>query len=308
MELVNLIGSLAPADGEHRTAIPSLSLFRYSSATEPECGVTKASLVMAVQGRKRVTLGTHAYEYGHTHYLITSVDLPLMAQVVSASPGEPYLCFVYELDLTHIANLMTDMGLTRPDGIPEGGALSICAFSAPLVETGLRLIRLLKTPGDIPILAPLIERELLYRLLLGEQGMRLRHLTFVDSQSHKISKAIEWLKHHYAEPLRIEFLAGHANMSVSSLHHHFKAITSMSPLQYQKQLRLHEARRLMLTQFYDVASAAHTVGYGSPSQFSREYSRLFGAAPVHDISRLRYGDRLGHQDQTEKDVLPIKRS
>jgi transcriptional regulator GlxA family with amidase domain len=165
--------------------------------------------------------------------------------------------------------------------------MSLCALAAPLFDTALRLVRLLDSPADIPILAPLVERELLYRLLTGEQGMRLRHLTMTDSQTYKIARAIDYLKRHFTEPLRIHTLAAHVNMSVSSLHHHFKAATAMSPLQYQKLLRLREARRLMIGQVSDVTSAAYSVGYESPSQFTRDYSRQFGAPPSRDIAALR---------------------
>lgn len=210
-----------------------------------------------------------------------------MAQVIAATAEEPYLCLVYEVDLRHITDLMTEIGLAAPRAIPEGQAMSVCTVSASLFDAALRLVRLLDTPADIPFVAPLVERELLYRLLTGEQGMRLRHLTMADSQTYKIAQAIEYLKGHYMEPLRIKTLAQQVSMSVSSLHHHFKTVTSMSPLQYQKQLRLYEARRLLMRRASDVTSAAYTVGYESPSQFSRDYSRLFGAPPSRDIVLLR---------------------
>jgi AraC-like DNA-binding protein len=292
-EMVSVISRWSQSDGEHRTAIPSLSFFRRSSPSESECSMVKPALVLAAQGQKRVILAGQTYDYGPMHGLITSMDLPVMARVITASTAKPYLCLVYELDLPHIADLMAEMGLAAPRAIPEGRAMSLCTVSAPLFDAALRLARLLETPADIPVLAPLIERELLYRLLTGEQGMRLRHLTMVESQSYKIARAIEYLKRHYTEPLRIGTLANQVNMSVSSLHHHFKAVTSMSPLQYQKQLRLQEARRLMIWQVSDVTSAAYSVGYESPSQFSRDYSRLFGAPPTRDIALLRETGREG---------------
>lgn len=285
-EMVSLISHRTPSDGEHRTAIPSLSFFRASQPSECECSIVRASLVLAVQGQKRVILADTAYDYGPTRGLITAMDLPVMAQVVAASAESPYLCLVYALDLQHIADLMTEMKLTAPKTIPEGQAMSLCPVTASLFDAALRLVRLLETPADIPILAPLIERELLYRLLIGGQGMRLRHLTMLESQSYKIARAVDYLKRHYTEPLRIDTLVTQVHMSVSSLHHHFKAVTSMSPLQYQKQLRLHEARRLLIRQS-DVTSAAYSVGYESPSQFSRDYSRLFGAPPTRDIGLWR---------------------
>jgi AraC-like DNA-binding protein len=286
-ELAAAIDRLTPTDGKHSTAVPGLSLLRHSLSVEPDCGVYKAHLVLAAQGKKRVVLAGRAYEYGHTHGLITSVDLPLLAQVVAATPDAPYLCAVYELNLQRLADLMSDTRLPEPSRVPDGKAISVCTLSAPLLDVMLRLVRLVDAPEDIPFLAPLIEGELLYRLLISEQGTRLRQLTLSDSQSYKIAKAIAWLRAQYTTPLHIDSLAQHVNMSVSSLHHHFKAITSMSPLQYQKQLRLHESRRLMVKLGFDATTAAQTVGYGSASQFSREYSRLFGMPPTRDVNRFR---------------------
>lgn len=286
-ELVSLISQLTPGDGDVQTAIPSLTLYRASTPSACNGNVVNASLIMAAQGVKRVTLAGQAYDYGPTRALIIAMDLPVMAQVIMASAEVPYLCVSYALDLTHIADLMAEMRLTNPVTIPEGKAMSLCTVTAPLFDTVLRLVRLLSTPSDIPILAPLVERELLYRLLTSEQGMRLRHLTMSGSQSHKIARAIEHLRRHFAEPVRVENLADLVNMSVSSLHHHFKALTSLSPLQYQKQLRLHEARRMLIRRVSDVTSAAYSVGYESPSQFSRDYSRLFGAPPSRDMVQLR---------------------
>jgi AraC-like DNA-binding protein len=286
-ELVSLISRWASCDGEHQTAIPRLAFFRHSSPASAECSLTRPSLVLAAQGEKRVVLSGRAFDYGPNHGLVVSMDLPVMGRVVTADRQNPYLCMAYGLDVRLIADLMADMGLSSPRSVPEGEAMSLCALAAPLFDTALRLVRLLDSPADIPILAPLVERELLYRLLTGEQGMRLRHLTMADSQTYKIARAIDYLKRHFTEPLRIHTLAAHVNMSVSSLHHHFKAATAMSPLQYQKLLRLREARRLMIRQVSDVTSAAYSVGYESPSQFTRDYSRLFGAPPSRDIALLR---------------------
>lgn len=286
-ELIRLIGEKTPSDGDHATALPSLSLFRWSSSSMIECSMVKPSLVVTVQGRKRLTLAGDLYEYGLGRGLITALSLPVTAQIVAASAAEPYLCLVYELDPLRIADLMTELRLAAPKTIPQGPAISVCPLSAPLLDAALRLIRLLDEPADIPILAPLIERELLYRLLTGEQGMRLRHLAVNESQTFKIARAIDYLKQNFTQPLRIETLAHHVNMSVSSLHHHFKAVTSMSPLQYHKQLRLHEARSLLIRQMSDVTSAAYKVGYESPSHFTRDYSRLFGAPPTRDLAAER---------------------
>jgi len=291
--LAAAIEARTPTDGRHQTAIPGLSLVRYSSNVAPDSGVHKAQFVVAAQGAKRVILAGQAYEYGHTHGLITSLDLPLLSRVTTATPDTPYLCAIYALELPRIAELLADLRVPPPRAAPVGAAISACMLSGPLLDALLRLVRLLDTPVDIPFLAPVIERELLYRLLTGEQGPRLRHLATADSQSDKIARAIAWLRVHYTDPLRVENLAQHVHMSASSLHHHFKAITSLSPLQYQKQLRLYEARRLMVTRDVDVTTAATTVGYGSLSQFSREYSRLFGTPPVRDTMSVRLNARLG---------------
>jgi AraC-like DNA-binding protein len=289
-ELACIIEQFALVDGQHKTAIPSLSLYRFSSTTEIEYGVSKAALVMAAQGTKRVVVAGHAYDCGDMRCLITSVDLPMMSQILDASTDKPYLGLSLSLNVRRIADLISDMRLSSPDVLPAG-AISATVISEELQNATLRLVRLLKTPLDIPILAPLIEREVLYRLMLSEQGARLRHLAVSDSQSRRITEAIEWIKNNFTERLRIEELSQRVNMSVSSLHHHFKDVTAMSPLQYQKQLRLHEARRLLVRQGGDVNKIAAQVGYESASQFTREYSRLFGLPPLRDVSQLRGENR-----------------
>lgn len=284
-ELAALIERFAPADGAHPSAIPALSFFRCSSPVDLGCSVTRAAFVFAAQGAKRVTVAGQAYEYDHQQCLVTSVDLPMLSQVTRASAGAPYLCVKVALDVQRIAELSAEMRMPPPEAVPTGEGIVVGALSEPLFDAALRLVRLLDTPADIPILAPLIEKELLYRLLTSGLGARLRHIAVAGSQTYRIARAIEWLRHHYTEPLRVETLAQQVNMSVSSLHHHFKHVTTLSPLQYQKQLRLHEARRLLLGQHGDVGSVALRVGYDSPSQFSREYSRLFGAPPLHDVAQ-----------------------
>lgn len=290
-DLAAILEQFAPIDGEHKTAIPSLSLFRFSSTTEMEYGISRAALVMAAQGTKRVIVAGQAYDCGDMRCLITSVDLPVMSQIRQATEETPYLGLALSLDVRRIADLMTDMQLSRPD-VLHVGAISASDISPSLQDSILRLVGLLKTPADIPILAPLMETEVLYRLMLSDQGPRLRHIAVNDSQTSRVAKAIEWIKEHYIERLRIEELSQRVNMSVSSLHHHFKEVTTMSPLQYQKQLRLHEARRLLVRQDCDVNKVAAQVGYESPSQFSREYSRLFGRPPLRDVLQLR---RTGKQ-------------
>jgi len=286
-ELAAIIERFAPVDGEHRTAIPMLTLHRYSTRSELSCGISRASLVIAAQGAKRVMVGGHAYDYGPTRCLITSVDLPMMSQITVASRQTPYLCLALALDLHQLADLMSDMGQARPGSIAVGAAIAVSSLPLTLLDPALRLLRLLDHPADIAVLTPLLEREILFRLLTGEQGARLRQLAATESRTNKVARAIDWLKRHYDEPLRIDDLAQRLNMSASSLHHHFKDVTAMSPLQYQKLLRLHEARRLLLQQAADVGLVALKVGYESSSQFSREYSRLFGAPPLRDVVRLR---------------------
>ena len=273
-------------DGTHATPITGLNLYRGSTISGTNCGIYKPTLALISQGAKRITLGDETLVYDQANYLVTSLDLPVLAQVMRASPEEPYLAFSFELDPRRIGVLMSEMKLSRPPS-NSGRAMAVGTLTTELLDPVLRLARLLDSPQDIPVLAPMIERELIYRLLTGEMGMRLRNLAIAESQTHQIARAIDWLKTNYTRPLRIEELARTVHMSESSLHHHFKAVTAMSPLQYQKHLRLQEARRLMFAEMHDAASAGHRVGYESPSQFSREYSRLYGAPPLRDIAQLR---------------------
>jgi AraC-like DNA-binding protein len=292
-ELAALVSRFAPADGAHQTAIASLTFYRYSEPADLGCGVTSSAFVFAAQGAKRVVVAGQAYDYDHLHCLVTSVDLPMTSRVTRASSEAPYLCVKLTLDPQRIVELAAQLHLPEPEAVSAGEGIAVGELSAPVFDAALRLVRLLDTPGDIPVLAPLIEKELLYRLMTGEQGKRLRHIAVNGSQTHRIARAIEWIQNHYTELLRVEMLAQEVNMSVSSLHHHFKSVTTLSPLQYQKQLRLHEARKLLLGQNGDVGSVASQVGYDSPSQFSREYSRLFGAPPLRDVVQLRRRNGVG---------------
>jgi AraC-like DNA-binding protein len=286
-DLAAAINRLAPIDGEHKTAIASLSLYRCSRQTHLQCSINHAALLLAVQGTKRMVVADEAYEFDSQRFLVASVDLPVLSQITEASIERPYLCMVLKLDQQRIADLMTEMRLSKFNAAPSSRGIAIGALSDPLFDAAARLVQLLDTPADIPILAPLVERELLYRLLTSEQSASLRHIAAGDSQTNRVAKAIEWLKNHYFEPLHVAELAQRVNMSVSSLHHHFKEVTALSPLQYQKQLRLHEARRLLMRQSGDVSTVALMVGYESSSQFSREYSRLFGAPPLRDMTQLQ---------------------
>jgi AraC-like DNA-binding protein len=234
-----------------------------------------------------VLLGDDTYVFDAHHFLLTSVDLPTVVQILHASREQPYLSLLVQLDPREMAQLMADSHLPPP-AQPASRGMAIGAVTVPLLSACHRLLDLLAAPQDIPILAPLIQREILYRLLVGEQGARLRQIAAAGSPSQQIAQAIEWLKRHYTRPLRIEDLAAHTHMSPSTFHQHFRALTAMSPLQYQKWLRLHEARRLMLMERLDATTAALQVGYASPSQFSREYRRVFGAPPLRDITSLRH--------------------
>ena len=270
------------------TAIPGVSLARRDAPTQPTSSLYEPSICVIAQGVKRVLLGDDTYVFDVNHFLITSVDLPTVVQILHASREQPYLSLVLKLDQREMAQLMVDSYLPPPRAQPSSRGMATGAVTLPLLSACHRLLDLLAAPQDIPILAPLIQREILYRLLMGEQGARLRQIVSAGSQSHQIAQTIAWLKRHYTLPLRIEDLAAHAHMSPSTFHQHFRALTAMSPLQYHKWLRLNEARRLMLTERLDAATAAFEVGYESPSQFSREYRRVFGAPPLRDITSLRH--------------------
>ena len=224
-------------------------------------------------------VGDDIFDYDHAHCLVTSIDLPVISQVMRASHNEPYLGVLLDINPRSIRDLMAEPGLAKPKPVPVGRGMAVNPLSVPILDAVVRLVRLLETPQDIPVIGALIEREILYRLLTGEHGVRLRHIAVADSRMHQVSKAIDSIRKNFARPLRIEMLARTVNMSISSLHHNFKAITGMSPLRCQKRLRLQEARRSMRAEMLDAAPAAHQVGSESHSQFSREYGRLFGAPP-----------------------------
>lgn len=269
------------------TAIPGLMLARRNEPSEPVSIMYEPRICVIAQGAKRVQLGDDAYVYDAHHFLVTSVDLPTFVQIIEASPEKPYLGLVLDIDQREISQLMVDSNLPPPRPQQSSRGMATGEVTLPLITAFGRLIDLLDEPKDIPILAPVIEREIFYRLLVSDQGARLRQIASAGSQSQQIARAIHWLKSNYSRPLRIDDLAAQVNMSTSTFHHHFRAVTAMSPLQYQKWLRLNEARRLLLAENQDATTAAFQVGYESPSQFSREYSRLFGAPPLRDITNLR---------------------
>jgi AraC-like DNA-binding protein len=269
------------------TRIPGLSLYRRTAPTEPTTGMYQPGVCLIAQGAKRVQVASESYVYDPRHYLITSVHLPTVVQITEASEEKPYLGLRMLFDPRELAQLMADSHLPPPRTHQSHHGMATAEVTLALAEAFNRLVNLLDNEQDIPILVPVIQREIVYRLLVGDLGARLRQIASAGSQSHQIAHAIEWLKDNFAKPLRIDDLAEQARMSTSTFHHHFRAMTALSPLQYQKQLRLQEARRLMLSDYLDAAAAAFEVGYESPSQFSREYSRLFGAPPLRDITSLR---------------------
>jgi len=269
------------------TAIPGLAMYRREEPNQPESAMYEPTICLITQGSKRVVLGGDTYVYDTHHFLITSVDIPTTVQVIQASRPKPCLGLVLKLDLREISQLVVDGHLPQPRVEPSSRGMALGEVTLPLLDAFKRLIDLLDEPKDIPILAPVIKREIFYRILVGNQGTRLRQMASAGSPSHQISRAIHWLKDNYTESLRVEDLAAHVHMSASTFHHHFRKMTAMSPLQYQKWLRLNEARRLMITESLDAGMAAFQVGYESPSQFSREYSRLFGNSPLRDVTNLR---------------------
>jgi len=289
-ELAALAKSIARFTGNndlHETAISGLLLYQHDKPTEPKNALYDPSICLVAQGAKRVMLGDDAFVYDAHHFLIASVHLPAVVQIAEASRERPCTGLVFRLEQREMSQLMVDSNLPQPRAQQSGCGMVLGEITLPLLNAFQRLIDLLDEPKDIPILAPVIKREIFYRLLVGDQGARLRQIAAAGSQSNQIARAIDWLKGNFTKSLRIEELASQVNMSVSTFHHHFREITAMSPLQYQKWLRLNEARRLMLAEDQDATTAAFQVGYESPSQFSREYSRLFGAPPLRDVTNLR---------------------
>jgi AraC-like DNA-binding protein len=285
--LASNIDPRVSVQGDFATSIPGLSLFRRDQPAPPAVCMIEPSLILVGRGEKRLWVGGEGYRYDPSRFLVTSLDLPANSEVLAASAEHPCVGLVLKLDVSMLAEVITKGGLPATRQRAEGAGAGIGQMS-PALEGALdRLLALLDEPEAIPVLAPLILREIHYRLLHTDQGPRLRQITAVDGQGYRIAKAIDWLKLNYATGLRIDDLAARVQMSAPTFHHHFRQLTGMSPLQYQKWLRLNEARRLMLIERLDVSRAAFAVGYESPSQFSREYARLFGTAPSRDMSLLR---------------------
>lgn len=287
MRLAQSIASLIGQQENLTTDIPGLQMFRRTAPTAPYTATYEPSLAVVAQGRKRADLGRTTFIFDESRYLLTSLDLPVISQVVEASEKRPYLCFFLKLEIPIVRELLSHEEIHAPEVRSASPAMATGETTPELLDACCRLVELLDTPQDIPVLSGLIQREIIYRILRGPEGERLRAIATLGDQSQRTAKAIAWVKANFAKPLRVEELAKIAGMGVSTLHHHFRALTTMSPLQYQKQLRLHAARERMLMDGLDAASAAFEVGYESPSQFNREYNRLFGQPPKRDIQTLR---------------------
>src|SRR5271157_5591612 len=286
-ELARKIASFMGSEENRATDIPGVTLHRRTAPTAP-CSMTyEPGVTVIAQGRKRVDLGGSTFMYGDGQYLLTSVDLPIVSQIVEASEQSPCLAMSLKLEMPVIRELLSREEMHAAESPSDSPAMATGEATVEFLSACCRLVDLLNTPQDIPFLSGLIQREIIYRILRGPEGARLRAIATLGDQSHRTAKAIAWIRANYAKPLRVEDLAEIAGMGVSTLHHHFRALTAMSPLQYQKQLRLQAARGRMLIDGLDAASAAFEVGYESATQFNREYSRLFGQPPMRDIRTLR---------------------
>jgi AraC-like DNA-binding protein len=274
------------SDGVYETAVPALGLSRFSAPTDLIALVYEPCLCLVAQGAKEVLLEEETYRLDPARSLLVSVDLPVAARVVEALPGRPYLGVRVALDPAVVGELLAD-GTAAPRPGPSARAIAVTPVEPTLLDAVGRLVALLDSPQDVAPLSPLVLREITYRVLAGPQGGRLRQIALAGAPAHRIARAIRWLKDHFAEHLRVEALAGQVGLSPSAFHLHFKGVTALSPLQYQKRLRLQEARRLMLGNGLDAAEAAFRVGYESPSQFGREYRRLFGKSPRRDVAALQ---------------------
>lgn len=285
-ELVERIASALPEDGT-LDVLSSLRIARSSKPTEPIHALYQPAFCFVAQGRKQAMLGEEVFRYDPGHYLIYTLDLPLTFQVKEATPEKPYLGFRLNLDSSTVASVMMESGFEPQKGNARLKALNVSALDADLLDAAVRLVRLLDAPTECKVLAPLIIKEIVFRLLVGVQGARLSHLLTATGDTHRISKAIGYLRENFNQMVRIDEIAHELGMSLSSFHHHFKSVTAMTPLQFQKQIRLQEARRLMLGEDLDAASAGYRVGYEDPAYFSRDYKKLFGAPPQRDIAQLR---------------------
>jgi len=284
-EIVERMSRLLPEDGKI-DVLSGLVLIRSSVPAEPVQSIYQPAFCFVAQGRKRASVGGEVFLYDPFHYLIYTVDLPVAFEIEAPSKERPYLGMSLNLDSALVASVIVESGIRIKKGDASVRAMNVSAIDADLLDAVARLIRIAETPAESKVLAPLVIKEIIYRLLAGGQGARLAHL-LTASDTRRISKAIGRLREHFNEPLKIEDIARELGMSVSGFHHHFKSVTAMSPLQFQKQIRLQEARRLMLGEDLDAASAGFRVGYEDPAYFNRDYKKIFGAPPQRDIARLR---------------------
>lgn len=284
-----LVERIARAIREDGTVEPlkGIHLLRFSSPNEPLHSISEPAFSVIAQGSKELYLGEEHYRYDPYHYCLGTLELPVTSRIIEASTERPYLCFRLELDPILVGSVMTELGYTAPPKPSDVKAINVTLLDADLLDAVVRLVRLIENPAEAQILAPLVKREIVYRLLMGKQGDRLRHIAVLSGYSPPIARAIERLQKDFDQPLRIDDIASELGMSASGFHHHFKAVTSMSPLQFQKRLRLQEARRLMLGDGLDATSAASRVGYHNAAHFNREYKSLFGLPPMRDVERLR---------------------
>ncbi len=285
--LAQFVDRFAQTDGDHTTIIPALTLHRRKSPTEPLHCIYGLGLGVVAQGKKQITLGGELVDYGPGQSMLTTIDLPVLAHVTHATVREPFLGVMLTLDVRSIMQIVSEMELSQPGKDCVCQPITIERLDTAVIDALIRLVKLLDEPALAAQLAPLIQHEITVRLLTGPHGAQLRYLVTAGSPSQQIAKSVAWLKQNFAQSLHVDELAERASMSPSTFRQHFRAITGMSPLQFQKQLRLQEARQLMLNQNLDAGYAGGLVGYESPSQFNREYSRLFGAPPQRDIKRMR---------------------
>jgi AraC-like DNA-binding protein len=289
-ELAHKVAFFIGTAESQATDVPGLTLYRHTGPTPPAPVNYEPSVALVVQGRKQVELGPNTFLYDASRYLLTSLDLLVVSRVVEASPENPYLCLRLKLEMPAIREILSREDFTSAPASSDALAMATAETTVELINAFDRLLDLLHAPQDIPFLSPMIQREIIYRILRSAGGQRLRAIATAGDQSYRTAKVIAWVKANYAKTIRVEDLAHIAGMSVSTLHHHFRVLTSMSPLQYQKQLRLQAARQRMLVEGVDAASAAFSVGYESASQFNREYSRAFGQPPMRDVRNLRSSD------------------
>ena len=295
-DLARKIAAHIREDGKEATAVPGLSLYRKSAPTQCTSAAYEPELIVFVQGEKRINVGGTTLEVNESTFLLTSIDMPVVSQVTKATREEPILALLLKLEMPAVREILSQEEFGISEAVSGTRGMAVGETSVEMLDACSRLLDLLDAPQDIPFLSNLIQREVIYRLLRGPRGENLRAIATLGEQSNRTAKAVAWLRENYAKPLRVEDLASVAQMGVSTLHHHFRSLTAMSPLQYQKQLRLHTARVRMLTDGMDAASAAFEVGYESPSQFSREYSRFFGQPPMRDIKARQMSGVASERD------------